>query len=117
MPDEKMSELASASTIADADLFETVQGGTNKKASASLFKAYLGLLIGVPIVFMPTGADISSNQYPSTGGTGPAGVPGAGNIFFVSVPGTLDGVFVPIGSLLLSFITTPGQVDTNWRII
>lgn len=115
MPDLKISQLPATVTVTDADLVETVQGGTNKQTTALQLKSYLGL-VGTPISIQ-SGVDISTNLYPSTGGTFTGGVPGAGNIFPVTVGGNLNGGFVPAGALLLSLVNMPGQTNSNWRII
>ena len=43
MTDFKISALSPATTVADSDLFEIVQGGTNLRAALSLLKSWLGL--------------------------------------------------------------------------
>ncbi len=41
MADEKISDLPSASSVANADIAPIVQGGTNKKSAMSVIKAYI----------------------------------------------------------------------------
>ncbi len=45
MADEKISDMTSASSLADADLMTVVQGGVNKKSLLSVLKTYIGSLI------------------------------------------------------------------------
>lgn len=61
--------------------------------------------------------DISDDLFPSTGGSGSLGAVKKGNLFPVTTGGTLDGNFVPAGSLLLALVDTPGQTATNWRVL
>ena len=80
-----------------------------------------------PTVIVPTlptnlivdcgGFDASSGLYPSTGGTGVAGVPNRGNVFYVTVASAPDGngdVKFPVGSKWMAKVNTPGQTDGNW---
>jgi len=60
--------------------------------------------------------DASSNLFPNTGGTGSNGAILAGNTWYISVSGTLSGVFVGIGASIRALTNEPGQTLTNWRI-
>ena len=61
--------------------------------------------------------DASVNSYPATGGSGTAGVILKGDSWTISVAGTLGGVAVVPGDLLISQVNTPGQTASNWDII
>lgn len=61
--------------------------------------------------------DASSNLFPSTGGSGTAGAIAKGDMFIISVAGTLGGTAVQIGDSLIASIDTPGQTASNWNIL
>lgn len=63
------------------------------------------------------GHDASSTAWPTTGGTGTAGAIKSGNLWFVSVPGTLGGKPVIIGDALFAVVDAPGQTDANWCVL
>lgn len=60
--------------------------------------------------------DASSNLFPSTGGSGTAGAVMKGDLWTVSVGGTLGGVTVTVGDVVRSLIDTPGQTAGNWVV-
>jgi hypothetical protein len=59
----------------------------------------------------------STNVFPSSGGSGGSGAILKGDLFFISVTGTLGGVSVPVGASLRALVNTPGQTSTNWNIL
>jgi len=110
----KISELSVGAAVADADLFESVQGGVNVKQSGSALKTYasasptlvtptLGVAIGTSLAL--NGAAIGTNALAVTGTanisgniTGGASITGAaGGAFSLSGRGSLaaasDGVW------------------------
>ncbi len=60
--------------------------------------------------------DASSNLFPSSGGSGAAGAIKKGNIWTVSVPGSLNGVPVTAGDLVRALADAPGQTAGNWAV-
>jgi hypothetical protein len=61
--------------------------------------------------------DASVNAYPSSGGSGTAGAIRKGDIWTVSVAGTLPtGVIVEIGDTVRALIDTPGNTQANWAV-
>jgi hypothetical protein len=61
--------------------------------------------------------DASGNTFPAAGsGSGTAGAIVAGDEYYLSVAGTLDGGLWPIGTLVKALVDTPGQTTTNWRL-
>lgn len=58
----------------------------------------------------------SVNTFPATGGSGTAGAVLKGDLWTVSVAGTLGGVAVTAGDVVRSLIDTPAQVASNWAI-
>jgi hypothetical protein len=60
--------------------------------------------------------DASGNTYPASGGSGTAGAIRAGDEWYFSVGGTLDGGLWPIKTIAKALVDTPGQTDANWRL-
>src|SRR5689334_3296384 len=60
--------------------------------------------------------DASVNTFPASGGSGTAGAVLKGDIWTVSVAGTLGGSAVEIGDLVRALVDTPGQTASNWAI-
>lgn len=61
--------------------------------------------------------DASVNLFPSSGGSGTAGAILKGDIWYISVAGTLGGVAVTVGDSVRALVDTPGQTATNWSIL
>ncbi len=80
MADKKISELPVADTLTGSELAEVVQGGVNKRAPASQFGVnhYRGVY------------DLSTEAYPSSGGTGTGGIPAAGDYWIGGNSGDFD---------------------------
>lgn len=61
--------------------------------------------------------DASVNAYPSSGGSGTAGAILKGDIWTISVAGTLPtGQVVEIGDVVRALINTPANLQSNWAI-
>lgn len=58
----------------------------------------------------------STNLFPATGGSGSAGAVKKGDIWTVSVIGTLEGVAVSLGDTVRALVDTPGQTEGNWAV-
>jgi hypothetical protein len=61
--------------------------------------------------------DASVNLFPSTGGSGIAGAILKGDMWYISVAGTLGGSSVNIGDSFRALVDTPGQTSSNWSIL
>ncbi len=61
--------------------------------------------------------DASVNTFPATGGSGTAGAILKGDLWRISVAGTLGGTAVTIGDTLRALVDTPGQTAGNWATI
>jgi hypothetical protein len=87
-----------------------------KVPSEKAAKTYMdGLVVGL---LDDRGAyDASGNVYPTTGGSGPAGAIKKGDIWNISVAGTLGGSSVHIGDWIRSLVDTPGSTSGNWAIL
>lgn len=78
-------------------------------------KAYMDSLV-VGLIDDRGNYNASTNLFPSTGGSGTAGAILKGDLWFVSVAGTLGGVAVGIGDQIRALVDTPGQTSGNWGI-
>lgn len=58
----------------------------------------------------------SVNTFPATGGSGVAGAILKGDIWTISVGGTLGGEVVTAGDTVRALVDTPEQVSSNWSI-
>lgn len=58
----------------------------------------------------------SVNTFPAAGGSGAAGAILKGDLWTVSVAGTLGGAAVTAGDLVRAIVDTPGQTASNWAI-
>ena len=59
----------------------------------------------------------SSNVYPSAGGSGSAGSVMKGDMWVISVAGTLGWSAVQIGDSLIANTDSPGQTSWNWNVL
>ena len=84
-------------------------------AALNAAKAYAdGLVVG--LLDDRGNYNASVNTFPASGGSGTAGAILKGDIWTVSVAGTLGGVAVTQGDLVRALVDTPGQTSTNWSI-
>lgn len=60
--------------------------------------------------------DASVNTFPASGGSGTAGAVLKGDIWMISVAGTLGGSPVVAGDTVRTLVDTPGQTASNWSI-
>ncbi len=60
------------------------------------------------------GYDASTNLYPATGGSGTAGAINAGDMWAITVAGTLGGTPVFVGNTILALVNIPLQISGNW---
>lgn len=61
--------------------------------------------------------DASSNQYPSTGGSGTAGAVLKSDTWIVSVAGTLNSQPVKVGDMIIAKVNNPAQTPANWNVL
>jgi len=61
--------------------------------------------------------DASGNAFPSTGGSGISGAIKKGDLWYISVAGTLGGTAVSIGASVRALVDTPGQTAGNWSVL
>jgi hypothetical protein len=61
--------------------------------------------------------DASGNVFPSSGGSGAAGAVLKGDVWYISVAGTLGGVPVIVGDSVRALVDAPGQTASNWALM
>jgi hypothetical protein len=104
----------------------TFGGGTltgtlilNADASVNLGAVTLQQLIAYTngLYDLRGGYDASVNLFPTTGGSGTAGVVNKADVYIVTVAGTLGGVAVTPGDEITALVDLPGQTSSNWNIV
>lgn len=63
------------------------------------------------------GYDASGNVFPSSGGSGTAGAVMKGDMWVISVAGTLGGNAIKVGDSIIANVDTPGQTSSNWNTL
>lgn len=93
----------------------TLQATAISDAEASAKSYADGLVVGL---LNDRGSyDASSNTFPTTGGSGTSGAIKKGDLFFISVAGTLGGSDVTVGDSVRALANAPGQTASKWSII
>lgn len=106
-----------AEDIANKSTNVTTDGASDTKyPSVKAVKDYAdGLVVGL---WDDRGSyDPTGNTFPATGGSGTDGAILKGDIWTISVIGTLGGVAVEIGDTVRALVDTPEQTSTNWGIL
>ena len=110
LQDEKES-LSNKSTDILADA-----ASTTKYPSVKLIKDYADSLV-VGLLDYRGGFDASVNAYPSSGGSGTGGAILKGDMWVVSVAGTIDGHAIHAGDSLIANEDSPAQVTSKWNTV
>jgi len=98
--------------ITEADLREVTNDLNDSKAN----KTYVDALV-LGLWDDRGNFDASVNAYPSSGGSGTSGAILKGDIWTISVPGTLPtGLIVKVGDTVRALVNTPGNTQANWAI-
>jgi hypothetical protein len=61
--------------------------------------------------------DASGNTYPASGGSGTSGAIEKGDIWTLSVGGTLNSATVVVGDTVRAIADSPAQVHANWAVL
>jgi hypothetical protein len=61
--------------------------------------------------------DASGNTFPASGGSGTAGAIKKGDLWYISVAGTLGSAAVGVGDTVRALADTPGQTAGNWAVM
>jgi hypothetical protein len=91
---ELSSVLSSANTYTDSEISAAVAGLLDDRGNY----------------------DASVNTFPASGGSGTAGAILKGDLWTISVAGTLGGTPVTIGDVVRSLSDSPGQTASNWVV-
>lgn len=72
-------------------------------------------------VVIASNFDLSGGTIPTTGGKGSGGAIEKGNLFPVTVGGTITGwasetAYIPAGAWMIAKVDTPGQTESNWLV-
>lgn len=102
-----LAEVMSVVSLSSGDKVLVIRGAEARLAPATLFAGmkFCG------------GWDASGDLYPATGGSGAGGAVKAGDVFYLTVGGELDGGEWPVKTMLIALVDTPAQDNTKWRII
>lgn len=99
-------------TAAQQDSSAFDAAGSAAAAQAAAIAHADGLVVGL---FDDRGNyDASTNLYPATGGSGTAGAVLKGDVWRISVAGTLGGEAIDVGDTIRALVDTPGQTAGNW---
>ena len=108
--------LGNVDNTSDADKPVSTAQGTAISTAENNAKAYADTLV-VNLWDDRGSFSAAGGAYPSTGGSGPAGAIKRGDIWTISVAGTLPtGQSVEVGDLVRALIDTPGNTQANWAI-
>lgn len=121
-----IASVAAAQVKTDAQLTtqsnvirnETVQNANTKVRVADMFQALIDNKANLDLnILSDRGSyNASGNTFPSTGGSGTSGAIKRGNLWTISVSGTLGGTAVVAGQVIRAFVDSPGQTAGNWNI-
>lgn len=112
---KKITGLPAGGTMDGTELFESVQNGVSVKLTAQQIADLASLGGTLPngmLILANTNYDLSSNNLPTTGGTGPGGIIKAGNAFIIGTTGSSFPQF-PEGTMLIAKIDFPTVVG-DW---
>lgn len=101
--------LGTAST-SNTSAFDPAGSAATAQAAAQSYAD--GLVVG--LVDDRGNFDASGDVFPSSGGSGAAGAILKGDLWTVSVGGTLGTVPVTAGDVIRALVDTPGQTASNW---
>jgi len=116
--DAKQNSLGfTPENVANKSTSVSTDGSSDTKyPSVKAIKDYADDLV-IGAVNYRSGYDASVNTFPTTGGSGTAGAVRKGNMWIISVAGTLGGEAVSVGDSIIANVNTPGQTASNWNIL
>lgn len=108
--------LGSVDNVSDANKPVSTLQATADALVLSTAKTYAdGLVVG--LLDDRGNYDASSNAFPSSGGSGASGAILKGDLWYISVSGTLGAKVVSVGSSIRALVDSPGQTSGNWDIL
>lgn len=115
--DYTTEQIVGKEVISNKSINVATDGSSDTKyPSVKAVKTYADSLV-VGLLDDRGNYDASSNTFPATGGSGSAGAVLTGDLWFISVAGTLGGVSVPIGASVRALVDAPAQTSGNWSIL
>lgn len=96
-------------------MFLSELGSEKAAAAEAAAKSYADALV-VGLLDDRGNYDASGNTFPASGGSGAAGAIKKGDVWRISVAGTLGGVHVSVDDWVRALTDTPGQTAANWAI-
>jgi hypothetical protein len=110
------SSLSNVNNTSDMDKpVSTAQAAANAVVLASAQSYADSLVIG--LLDDRGNYDASGNLFPTTGGSGTSGAIKKGDIWTISVAGTLGGHSVTAGDSIRALADAPGQTSASWAIM
>ncbi|MFN8238643.1 MAG: hypothetical protein U0T77_10785 [Chitinophagales bacterium] len=110
------STLSNVNNTSDMDKpVSTAQSAANAVVLASAQSYADSLVIG--LLDDRGNYDASGNLFPATGGSGASGAIKKGDIWTVSVAGTLGSKAVSSGDTVRALVDAPGQTSANWAVM
>lgn len=91
-------------------------GADDIRALVTDIKESVPFLLDEAILIYCGAADLSSDLFPTSGGTGASGAIEAGNLFRVSVYGEPGGYPIDVNTEIRALVDSPGQTLANWWI-
>lgn len=107
---------SSAPTLTNPIVGTQSAGDNSTKAASTAYVENAVSTATVGLIDDRGNYDASGNVFPSSGGSGTAGAVLKGDLWTVSVAGTLGGNAVTAGDLVRALVDTPGQTSSNWAI-
>lgn len=110
-------DLSGYELLANKSINVTTDGASDTKyPSVKAVKTYADNLVAGLLDYR--GAfNASVNAYPTTGGSGTAGAIMKGDMWIISVGGTMGTAVVQVGDSVIANTDTPGQTDANWNVL
>jgi hypothetical protein len=115
--DYTTEQIAASELLVNKSTNVAIDGLSNTKyPSVKAVKDYADSIV-VGLLDDRGNYNASSNLFPSTGGSGLSGAVLKGDLWYISVTGTLGGVSVPVGASVRALVDNPAQTSTNWSIL
>jgi hypothetical protein len=115
--DYTTEQIALAEVLTNKSTNVATDGASNTKyPSVKSVKDYAdGLVVG--LLDDRGNYDASTNLFPASGGSGTAGAVMKGDLWYISVTGTLGGETASVGASVRALSDAPGQTSANWDIL
>lgn len=113
--DKNAVGLGNVDNTSDVNKPVSTAQATADTAATNAAKAYADTLV-VGLLDDRGNFNASGNVFPSSGGSGSAGAVLKGDLWTISVAGTLGGVAVTAGDVVRALVDTPGNTGSNWAV-